>query len=125
MAAPLVIEQPSAGDDPDRIGAALTAVFVAAREAVLDQRPVVLLLDDRDLLGQGAVGDAGVATGMLGLARALALEGAKPGWRVNVVSHRGGDDAGAVEDAVAWVGGSELSGQLIRVGTDHLGRVWP
>lgn len=125
MAPPLVIRQPSVGDDLDRIGPALTAVFAEVRAAVLDDVPVVLVLDDRDLLGQGTVGDAGVATGLLGLSRALALEGAKPGWRLNVVSHRGDAYGSAVGEAVSWIGASTLSGQLIRVGTDHLGRVSP
>jgi len=125
LAAPLVLRQPVLGEDLDGVTAALTGAFAEVRAAVLDERPVVLVLDDRDLLGQGGVVDAGVATGMLGLVRAFALEGVKPGWRVNAVTHRGDAEDAAVVEAVAWLGGSGLSGQLLRVGTDHLGKVWP
>jgi hypothetical protein len=125
MANSLVLQQLALGDDLDGITPALTGAFSMLRGAVLDGRPVVLVLDDRDLLGQGGIADAALATGMLGLLRAFALEGAKPGWRVNAVTHRGDADAAAVKEAVAWVGGSGLSGQLLRVGTDHLGKVSP
>jgi hypothetical protein len=125
MADVLVLRQPSLGDDLDGVTAALTAAFAEIRAAVLAERPVILVLDDRDLLGQGGVVDAALATGMLGLVRAFALEGVKPGWRVNAVTHRGDPEASAVVETAAWVGDSGLSGQLLRVGTDHLGKVWP
>lgn len=123
MSAPLIVEQPAAG--LDSVTQVLTEAFAAVKEAVSAERPVVILVEDGDLLGQGAVVDASVATGLLGLARAFALEGAKPGWRVNVVSHRGADDLVAAREAAGWLAGSDLSGQLIRVGTAHLGKVWP
>jgi len=123
MAAPLIVEQPAA--ELDTVTEVLTAVFAEVKAAVLAERPVVVLVEDGDLLGQGDVVDASVAAGLLGLVRAFALEGAKPGWRVNAVSHRGEDDAAASRDAAEWLAGSDLSGQLIRVGTAHLGKVWP
>jgi NAD(P)-dependent dehydrogenase (short-subunit alcohol dehydrogenase family) len=121
MAAPLIVEQPAA--ELDTVTEVLTAVFAEVKAAVLAERPVVVLVED--LLGQGDVVDASVAAGLLGLVRAFALEGAKPGWRVNAVSHRREDDAAASRDAAEWLAGSDLSGQLIRVGTAHLGKVWP
>ena len=123
--APVVIKQPSLGEDLEGVTAALTRAFAEARAAVEAGSPVVLLLDDRDLLGQGGVVDASVATAMLGLMRAFALEGAKPDWRVNAVSHRGDPEAEAVAEAVAFLGASGLSGQLLRIGTEHLGKVQP
>jgi len=122
MAEPLILAQADAAD-LDAVTALLTDAFAAARDAVVAERPVVFLLDDRDLLGQGEVADAAVATGLLGLMRALAFEGAKPGWRVNAVAHR--DEEGAAREAAAWLASSGLSGQLIRVGSDHLGKVLP
>jgi NAD(P)-dependent dehydrogenase (short-subunit alcohol dehydrogenase family) len=119
----LVIRQPRLGEDHERVTQALTDAFSQMRGAVLDGRAVVVVLDDRDLLGQGTVADAALATGLLGLARAFALEGARPGWRVNALAHRGAE--GEVEDHLDQLAGSALSGQLIRVGTEHLGRVWP
>lgn len=122
MAEPLILDQPSAAD-LDAVTGVLTEAFAALKAAVLEERPAVLLLDDGDLLGQGETIDAAVASGLLGLMRAFALEGAKPGWRVNAVTHRG--DPAAAREAAGWLASSELSGQLIRVGTAHLGKVSP
>lgn len=125
MPEPLLLRQPTLDGDLDRVTKALTGAFAEVKAAVLAERPVVVVLDDGDLLGQGDVVDAALATGLLGLTRAFALEGAKPGWRVNVVSHRCAADAEPVRAAAAWLAASGLSGQLVRVGSDHLGKVWP
>jgi hypothetical protein len=125
VAETLTLSQPAVGEDLDQVTDVLTRAFAEVRAAVLEERPVVVVLDDRDLLGQGSVVDAGVAAGLLGLVRAFALEGAKPGWKVNVVTQRGEEDAQAAQEAADWLAASGLSGQLIRIGTDHLGRVWP
>ncbi|MBS1845331.1 MAG: hypothetical protein JST53_13025 [Actinobacteria bacterium] len=123
MAVPLIVSQPTA--ELDSVTEVLTAAFADVKAAVLVERPVVVLIHDGDLLGQGEVVAASVAAGLLGLVRALALEGAKAGWRVNAVSHRGDEDARSARDIAEWLAGSDLSGQLIRVGTAHLGKVWP
>jgi hypothetical protein len=120
---PLVIRQPQLGEDYERVTQELTGAFSHMRAAVLEERPVVVVLDDRDLLGQGAVADAALATGLLGLVRAFALEGARAGWRVNALTHRGGEDD--LAQCLEHLADGGLSGQLIRVGTEHLGRVWP
>ncbi len=125
LAPPLLLRQAELGEDLDAIATELTAAFEAIRDAVVAERPVVILVDDADLLGQGDVADAALATGLLGLARSFALEGAKRGWKVNTVSHRGAEQEQAAADAAAWLAASGLSGQLVRAGTDHLGRVWP
>ena len=125
MAEPLLVRQAALGADLDSIADELTAAFEAIRAALLEERPVVVLVEDGDLLGQGEVADAALATGLLGLARAFALEGVKRGWKVNTVSRRGAEQENAAADAAAWLAGSGLSGQLVRAGTEHLGRVWP
>jgi hypothetical protein len=122
---PLVYRQPDLREDLDAVSPVLTRAFGDVRKAVLAGRPVVLVLNDRDLLGQGTVIGAAVATGLLGLARAVALEGAKQGWRINLVTCSESVMEEALEDSIAWVGASPLSGQLLRVGTAHLGRVSP
>jgi hypothetical protein len=89
------------------------------------------------LLGQGSPLDAAVATGLLGMVRTPAIEGAKPGWRINVVAgagvaadrpDAGGEDApggeqAAVADTVAMLAGSSLTGQLLQVGGANLGKL--
>jgi hypothetical protein len=123
LAERVFLRQPSLGEDHAQVADTLTDAFSRMRAGVLAGSPVLVLIDDRDLLGQGSVADAAVATGMLGLVRAFALEGARPGWRVNALTHRGEEEG--VEATAELLLASGLTGQLIRIGSDHLGRVWP
>lgn len=121
----LVLRPGSVGDDLDAVTPALTGAFVAAREALEAGRRVVVVVDAGDLLGQGSPVDAAVATGLLGMVRTLGIEGAKPGWSINVVAG-GEDDGEAVEEAVAMLAGSSsITGQLLQVGGANLGKVVP
>lgn len=120
----LVLRPGTVGDDLDAVTAALTGAFVAAREALGEGRPVAVVVDARDLLGQGSPLDAAVATGLLGLVRTLGIEGVKPGWSINVVAGGEGDEA-VVEETVAMLAGSSLTGQLLQVGGANLGKVVP
>lgn len=90
------------------------------RGAVLEGRPVTVLVRDLDLLGQGTATDAAVANAMLGMVRALALEGARHGWRVNAVAT--GSERPSRE-LFALLRGAEISGQLLRTTGAGLGRV--
>jgi NAD(P)-dependent dehydrogenase (short-subunit alcohol dehydrogenase family) len=92
--------------------------FTAARAALLDGDAVVFEVSAADLLGHGTVADAAVASALVGLARALALEGARAGWRVNAVARETGAEADT-----SFLGDSDLSGQLVHAGHGHLGRV--
>jgi len=120
----LVLRPGSVGDDLDAVTPALTEAFAEVREALEAGRPVAVVVDARDLLGQGLPLDAAVATGLLGMVRTLGIEGAKPGWRVNLVAGGEGDEA-AVEETVAMLAGSSLTGQLLQVGGANLGKVVP
>ncbi len=59
---------------------------------VLAGDPVVICVDAPALLGQASPEDSTVASGLLGLARALAFEGGAKGWRINVVAVDAGED---------------------------------
>jgi hypothetical protein len=138
---PLVLRPEPLGDDPGAVTPALTGAFVAAREALEAGRPVAVVVAAGDLLGQGSPLDAAVATGLLGMVRTLGIEGAKPGWRINVVAAEGvterggaadvdahgGDAAGGAHDAVvetiALLADSSLTGQLLQVGGANLGKL--
>lgn len=120
----LVLRPGSVGDDLDAVTPALTEAFAEVREALEAGRPVAVVVDARDLLGQGLPLDAAVATGLLGMVRTLGIEGAKPGWGVNLVAGGEGDEA-AVEETVAMLAGSSLTGQLLQVGGANLGKVVP
>lgn len=122
MSEPLVLRPGAVGGDPGRITPVLTEAFAAIRDSCEDGRPVVVVVDARDLMGQGDPLDAAVATGLLGMVRTFGIEGAKPGWRVNVVAG-GADDAAAIDEAVATLAGSSLTGQLLNVGGANLGKL--
>jgi NAD(P)-dependent dehydrogenase (short-subunit alcohol dehydrogenase family) len=120
---PMVLRVGPVGSDPGAVTTALTDGFARIREAVAAERPVVVVLAARDLMGQGDPLDAAVATGLLGMVRTFGIEGAKPGWRVNAVAGGEGDDA-AVDATVAMLARAEhLSGQLLSVGGANLGKV--
>ncbi len=120
----LVLRPGTVGDDLDAVTPALTVAFAQAREALEAGRPVAVVVDAGDLLGQGSPLDAAVATGLVGMVRTLGIEGVKPGWRINVVAGGEGDQ-GAVEETVAMFAGSPVTGQLLTVGGANLGKVVP
>jgi NAD(P)-dependent dehydrogenase (short-subunit alcohol dehydrogenase family) len=125
---PAVLRPEGLGDDPGAVTRALTEAFVAAREALEVGRPVAVVVAAGDLLGQGSPLDAAVATGLLGMVRTLAIEGAKPGWRINVVAGPGvaadgGEDDPAVAETIAMLADSSLTGQLLQVGGANLGKL--
>ncbi len=121
----LVLRPGSVGDDLDAVTPALTGAFVAAREALGAGRRVAVVVEARDLIGQGEPLDAAVATGLLGMVRTLGIEGVKPGWSINVVAGGEGDED-AVEETVAMLAGSSsVTGQLLQVGGANLGKVVP
>jgi NAD(P)-dependent dehydrogenase (short-subunit alcohol dehydrogenase family) len=122
MADQLVLRPAMPGDDLDALGPALTGAFTDARAALEGGRPVVVVLSAADLEGQGTPVDAALATGILGMVRTLGIEGAKPGWRINVVAAGEGDEE-AVEETIAVLAGSSLTGQLLQVGGANLGKV--
>lgn len=136
-----MLRQEPLGDDPGAVTKALTDAFLTAREALEGRRPVVVVVAAGDLLGQGDPLDAAVATGLLGMVRTLGIEGAKPGWRINVVAAPGvaaehgvgqlavaaADEAADEEDPVAvtiaMLAESPLTGQLLQVGGANLGKL--
>jgi hypothetical protein len=122
--AELVVIRQRAVAELDSVTEQLGDAFERIREAVEAGAPVAVLVDDRDLLGQREPLDAAVATGLLGMVRAFAMEGAKPGWIVNALSHR---EQGELDrEVLGWLGANPgLSGQLIRVGTAQIGKVLP
>jgi NAD(P)-dependent dehydrogenase (short-subunit alcohol dehydrogenase family) len=137
----LVLRPERPRDDPGAVTQVLTDAFVTVREALEARRPVVVVLAAGDLLGQGDPLDAAVATGLLGMVRTLGIEGAKPGWRINVLAAPGVaetegetdlavapvDEAADEEDPVAltiaMVADSGLTGQLLQVGGANLGKL--
>jgi hypothetical protein len=84
---------------------------------------VVLLVDEGALAGDASPAASALAAGAVGLARALALEGADVGWWVNALSV---PTTASREDVDAWVerlgDPHGASGAVVRLGTRHQGR---
>jgi hypothetical protein len=105
------------------VGARLREAFQVVQESMADETPVVLCVDGPALLGQASPEDAAVATGMVGLARAVAFEGATKGWSIAVLAVDPGEDPGP--ELVRLAAMPALSGQVLNVSTGALGKVVP
>jgi hypothetical protein len=97
-----------------------------SQRAAGDGAPVVYLLSSRDLLGQEGVPGGIVAGAILSGMRALAMEGARTGVRANAIAFAEPVDPPAVARWIAAVlRDGSVTGQLVRLGADHLGKVVP
>ena len=124
-AAPLVLQISLPGDAWNDIGAELMRVFEASQAAARAGVAVVYVVDGDDLLGRRGAGNAMAATGVLSAARTLAFEGRKRGVPANVIAL---EDATAPEVAAQWIVlalGGGVTGEVIRVGGDHIGKALP
>jgi hypothetical protein len=113
-------------DDWEKVSGELMEAFTLSQEAARSGGPVVYVVDGDDLLGRGGRGPAMVACGLLSAARTLALETAKSGRPVNVVALGDRDSpdlVGLWVEILCRPGGP--SGELIRLGGDHLGKALP
>ena len=104
----------------------LLRFFRASKEAFETGAPIVYVLSLADLLGQrGALG-AMRAGALLSAARTLALEGARANLRVNTVAL---GDGASDEQAATWIrhllADDGVSGELVRIGGGHAGKVSP
>jgi hypothetical protein len=104
----------------------LTEAFDLTQAATRAGGPVVYVVAGEDLLGQRGPGAAMIACGLLSGARTLAFETRKAGIPANVVA----TDGHTSLDALAtWVrrllepGGP--TGELVRLGGNHLGKALP
>ncbi|WP_167042387.1 hypothetical protein [Salinibacterium sp. ZJ454] len=101
----------------------LEAVFLEVQAAVTDGRAIAIVVPSEHLLGARSPEGAAYVNALVGLARAVAFEGAKPGWRINVVAAPGAD---ADDETVRGLTAAEgLSGQLLTLGTGLVGRITP
>lgn len=114
-------------DDWEAVAAEMVRAFQFARQAAIDETSVVFVVNSDDLLGRRGQGNAMLATGLLSAVRTMALEGWRKGWTANVVAWDGetGDPA-AVEALAASIAGSgTVTGEVVRVGPNHIGKALP
>lgn len=120
------VSNPETEDDWDSVLSELTDAFEFSQQAAKSQRPLVLVIDGDDLLGRNGPGRAMVACGVLSGARTAAIEITKSGVPVNVIALESSTTPGI---AARWVetlarsGGP--TGELIRLGSEHIGKSLP
>jgi len=114
------------GDDWSEVSAELTEAFRLTKKSLTAMRPVVFVVHNDDLLGRNGPGRAMVATGLLSAARTAALEHRKAGVAVNVIAREEGTNPRWL---ARWCGllmeGTDPTGQLIHLGSGHLGKALP
>ena len=117
---------PEVSDDWGEVLAALTRAFEATRAAAQAGDSIVYVVHNDDLLGRRGTGKAMVAAGLLSAARTAALEGIKDSWTVNVVAFSAGTDPETVADwADHLIESSDVTGEVLRIGPDHIGKALP
>jgi hypothetical protein len=115
------------GDDWEEVRAELTRAFEMARAAARAEESFVFVVHHDHLLGRRGPGNAMVVTGLLSAARTAAIEGSRKGWTANVVAY---DDDAEPDLVTEWAerlagDSSGVTGELIRVGSSHLGKALP
>ena len=114
------------GDDWPSIRHELERAFQVARRAAQDEASFVFVVNHDDLLGRRGPANAMVATCLLSAARTAAIEGSRKGWTANVIAFDDGADRSDVEEwAERMLDSAGVSGEVIRVGTTHIGKALP
>ena len=114
------------GDAWDDVVEELERAFQMSRIAAQKEESFVYVVHHDDLLGRRGHGNAMVAAGLLSAARTAALEGARKGWTVNVIAHDDEADRSQVEEwAERMLDSGGVTGELIRIGSSHMGKALP
>lgn len=114
------------GEDWDEVRNELVRIFGLSRAAAQAEESFVYVVRQDDLLGRRGAGKAMVAAGLLSAARTAALEGSRRGWTANVLAIEEDTDEGTVR---RWgeilLADGQVTGELIRVGSSHIGKALP
>lgn len=115
------------GENWDEVRAELERAFQMSRTAAQAEESFVYVVHHDDLLGRRGAGNAMVATGLLSAARTAAIEGSRKGWTANVVAYDDETDEATVRTWAEKLAQdpSGITGELIRVGSSHIGKVLP
>lgn len=115
------------GDEWLEVRAELVRAFEMSRAAAQKEESFVFVVHHADLLGRRGSGNAMVATGLLSAARTAAIEGSRKGWTANVLAYEDDSDPILIDKwATRLAEDSEgVTGELIRLGSNHLGKALP
>lgn len=97
----------------------------AAQDAARSGAPLVVLVDQRDLLGQRGAASAVLATGLVSGVRAYAMEGARQGWSACVVAVDAHADDSRLIETLQFATTVRQDGGVLVVGHTLQGRVIP
>lgn len=121
----LVFQAADVTDDWAAIRAELGAAFSLARLAAGAQAPMVFIVDGDDLLGRNGAPRAMVATGLLSAARTAAVELARAGVPVNTLAAPADTPPDAIARWTIHLLGGGTTGELVRLGSAHIGKALP
>jgi hypothetical protein len=121
-----VLFAPAAVNSWDEAERELTDVFRLSKEAILAHAPVVYLVETAAVLGRASVLNSAVATGLVGAARIFAFEGKRTDDFATVISVGADQPMSTVVEAVQFVLSTRSAlGQVVSLGTDHVGAMLP
>lgn len=109
--------------DLGQVRAALVDAFERVQGAIGDEDQVVVVVPAADLLGHRGPQLGAYAGGLVGMVRAVAFEGARPGWSINALALPEGVEV-ADADVPTYVGAG-VTGQVVTVGAGLVGKVAP
>lgn len=113
------------GDDWPAVRSAMTRAFQAAHQAATAEESFVFVVHQDDLLGRRGPAGAMLACGLLSAARTAAIEGSRRGWSANVIAVGETFDRSKIEQIAEHLDAEGLTGETIRLGPSHLGKVVP
>jgi hypothetical protein len=109
--------------DLAEVRSGLVEAFERVQQAIGSDDDVVVVVPAVDLLGHRGPERSAYVGGLVGMVRAVAFEGARPGWVINALALPEGVE---VADAdVASYAGPGVSGQVLTVGVGLVGKVAP
>ncbi len=122
-----IYRAPHVSDDWAEVRGELERAFEMAGAAATAEESFVFVVHHDDLLGRRGAGNAMVATGLLSGARTAAIEGSRKGWSANVLAY---DDSSDEDLISGWAerlatDSEGVTGELIRIGSSHLGKALP
>jgi hypothetical protein len=101
----------------------LVDAFERVQRAIVAEESVVVVVAAADLLGHRGPELGAYVGGLVGMVRAVAFEGARPGWVINALALPDGVEV-ADPDVSSYVG-TGVTGQVITVGAGLVGKVAP
>ena len=107
----------------DEIRAALVDAFERVQVSISTGDSVTIVVPSPDLLGHRGPERGAYVGALVGMARAVAFEGARGGWQANVLAVPPGHEISDAEIVNHFPAG--LTGQVVTLGPSLVGKVAP